>query len=187
MFKRRVFFLLACAALVSGLATFVLFHRYPRDLRAEVHVEKADLGIPGITKVYDASVTNYGRVPVRVIRCDFIDDTMSHGVEVAYAIQRWDEKAKQWQQILGASRKSFCHPYPLGVIRANLRTAWLWPGHSLSIGEEATAARDDLKIGDRVRFVIFTAEPGDYSSSIATEEFTIDEHSTSDVDFRVRH
>jgi hypothetical protein len=35
--------------------------------------------------------------------------------------------------------------------------------------------------------VIFTAEPGDYSSSIATEEFTIDEHSTSDVDFRVRH
>jgi hypothetical protein len=187
MSKLRIFFLVAFVTLVSGLTALGLLLRYPRDLRTELHVEKADLGIPGITKVYDASITNYGRIPVRVTRCDFIDDTMTHGEDVAYAIQRWDEKAKQWKQIRGASRKSFCHPYPLGVIRANLRTAWLWPRQSLSIGEEATAARDDLNIGDRVRFVIFIAEPGEYSSSMATEEFTIDEHSTSDIDFRVRH
>jgi hypothetical protein len=141
MFKWRILFLVAFVVLVSGLVALVLLHRYPRDLRTELHIEKADLGIPGITKVYDASITNYGRMPVRVTRCDFIDDTMTHGVDVAYAIQRWDERAKQWKQVHGASRKSFCHPYPLGIIRANLRTAWLWPGHSLSIGEEATAAR----------------------------------------------
>jgi hypothetical protein len=165
----------------------VLIHKYPRDVRTKLHVESADLGIPGITKIYDASITNYGHMPVRVTRCNFIDDTMTHGMSVAYAIQRWDDKTKQWRQVLGASRKSFCHPYPLGIIKAELHTAWLWPGQSLSIGEEATAARDDLNIGDQVRFVIFTAEPGDYSSSIATEGFTIDEHSTSDVDFRIRH
>lgn len=159
----------------------------PKDLRAILHVETADLGIPGITKTYDASVTNHGRAPVRITRCNFVDDTMSPGTMVAYAIQRWDEQTHRWQQVLGASRKSFCHPYPLGIMKADLTSGWLWPGQSLSTGEEATAARDGFQIGDKARFVIFTGEPGDYASSVATDPFTIDEHPTSDVDFRVRH
>lgn len=187
MVNRAIWFSLAFVTLAGCVTSFVLFHRSPLDLRTKLVVQKADLGIPGITKVYDAKIINYGHIPVRITRCDFIDDTGTRGMDVAYAIQRWDDEANEWQQILGASRKTFCHPYPLGVIHANLRTALLWPGQSLSIGEEATAARNDLSIGDRVRFVIFTGEPGDYSSSVATEAFAIDEHSTSDVDLRVRH
>jgi hypothetical protein len=159
----------------------------PKDLRAVLRVETADLGIPGITKTYDASVTNPGLAPVRVTRCNFVDDSMSRGTMVAYAIQRWDKSAQRWQQVLGASRKSFCHPFPLGIVKADLTSGWLWPGQSLSIGEEAAAARDGFQIGDKARFVIFTGEPGDYASSVATDSFTIDEHPTSDVDFRVRH
>jgi hypothetical protein len=177
--------------LLTLLAVFGLaIHKVmasPKDLRAALHVETADLGIPGITKTYDATITNRGRAPVRITRCDFVDDTMSRGTMMAYAIQRWDDQTQRWQQVLGASRKSFCHPYPLGIVSAKLTSAWLWPRQSLSIGEEATAARDGFQIGDKARFIIFTGEPGDYASSIATDPFTIDEHPTSDVDFRIRH
>ena len=176
MIKQRPFLLVASVAFISVLLVVLVLHKYPRDLRTKLHVENVDLGIPGISKVYGASITNYGLLPVRVTRCNFVSDTGTPGVSIAYAIQKWDDKTKGWRQVLGASR--YC---------GELRAAWLWPGQSLSIGEEATAARDDMNIGDRVRFVIFTADPGDYSSSKATEEFTVDEHSTSDVDFRIRH
>jgi hypothetical protein len=188
MTKLRIGVSLLLVILMGGLAAAIVVFRAARpDLKTELTIETADLGIPGITKVYDARVVNHGRWPVRVTRCNFIDDTMTHGAMVAYAIQRWDKQQQKWQQVMGSSRRSFCHPYPLGIVRADLTTQWLWPGKSLSIGEEATAARDGLQIGDRARFVIFTAEPGDYASSLPTQEFTIDEHPTSDVDFRVRH
>jgi len=171
---------------VAGAAAFHVFQS-PKDLRTSVNIEKADLGIPGITKVYNATVTNFDGKPVRITRCDFMDDTMSPGTMVAYAIQRWDKQNQRWEEVVGTSTKTFCHPYPLGIVRATLVRRWLWPGQSLEIGEEATAARDGLQIGDKARFVIFTATPGDYSSSVATEPFVIDEHPTTDADLRVRH
>ncbi|HEY4358309.1 MAG TPA: hypothetical protein VGN16_21365 [Acidobacteriaceae bacterium] len=150
-------------------------------------IENADLGIPGISKTYDASITNNGRGPALVTRCDFVDDGSSPGEQLAFAIQRWDNESGEWREVLGASRKTFCHPYPLGMSQTHLNRKWLWPGQSLSIGEEATAARDEIKIGDKVRFVLFTGEPGDYSSSMPTEAFVIDQAQTDDIAYRIRH
>ena len=105
---------------------------------------------------------------------------------VAYAVERWDSNAKRWTSVVGAG-KGFCKPYPLGILKAKLTSGLLWPGQSLSTGEEATAARDSFNIGDRGRFVVFAGTAGDYSSAVSTREFVIDEHPKTDIPPRIRH
>ena|SRR5437899_1060722 len=69
---------------------------------------------------------------------------------------------------------------------AQIKDTWLWPGQSLSTGEEITVAR--LHKGDVARFVVFTGPAGDYSHSVVTKSFPIDEElARTDVPFRVRH
>ena len=170
-----------------GLGVAILRPISAKHLVAEVAVRSEDIGIPGITKTYEAKLTNRGFLPSRVIRCDFIDDSMSHGTMVAYAVQRWNESGKQWDTIVEFGRSQFCKPYPLGIVKATLINGWLWPGQSLSTGEEATAARDGFSLGDRARFIIFVGTAGDYGSSLASADFAIDEHRKTDVNLRVRH
>lgn len=157
------------------------------ELRAHLTIDNADLGIPGISKSYDAGITNYGRGPTLVTRCDFVTDANDSGEQLAFAIQRWDGTSGKWNEILGTSRKTFCHPYPLGMSQTHLDRKWFWPGQSLSIGEEATAAREEVRVGDKLRFVLFTGEPGDYGSSMPTEAFVIDQAQSDDVAYRIRH
>jgi hypothetical protein len=156
-------------------------------LRAHLIVSKADIGIPGISKMYEAKLVNRGLWPVHISRCDFVDDTLSPGKMVAYAVQRWDATANRWTTVVEASSSEFCKPHPIAIVKAKLTSALLWPGQSLLTGEEATAARDAFNVGDRVRFVIFTGTTGDYSKAVATTEFVIDEHPKTDVPLRVRH
>jgi hypothetical protein len=137
--------------------------------------------------MYEATLTNRGFLPVRVMQCDFLDDTMSPGTMVAYAVQRWNDGRKQWDTIVEFGKSQFCKPYPLGIVKANLVNRWLWPGQSLSTGEEATAAGGGFTMGDRARFVIFTGTPGDYSSAVTTVGVTIDELPRTDANLRVRH
>ncbi len=158
-----------------------------KHLRAEVVTRSEDIGIPGITKMYQATLTNRGFLPARVTRCDFTDDSMSSGTMMAYAVQRWNENRRQWDTIVQFEQSQFCKPYPLGIVKARLVNGWLWPGQRLSTGEEATAARDGFVIGDRARFVIFVGAAGDYHSSVATADFKIDEHRKTDANLRVRH
>jgi hypothetical protein len=63
-------------------------------LRAEVVIRNSDIGIPGITKMYAARGTTRGLVPVRIARCNFIDDTLSPGTMVAYGVQRWNDNRR---------------------------------------------------------------------------------------------
>lgn len=183
MTKERV-----ALGLVVILIAPVSWFLWPQGrLKATVSCEKADYGIPGITKVYDASIRNVGALPVLVSRCNFIDDAMGHGVMVSYALQRRQPETGTWQQITATSKEGFCKPEPLSIIRANFVRRLLWPGQSLSIGEEATAARDSLKLGDHARFVIFTSDPGDYTHSMPTPEFVIDEKPVEDFGPRIRH
>ncbi len=156
-------------------------------LRAEIIVSNADLGIPGITKTYEGRIRNFGLLPVRVTRCDFIDDASAPGTIVAYAVQRWEPASPEWKTVV-TSGEGFCRPYPLGIVRARLTTGLLWPMKSLSTGEEATAARDAFHKGDRARFVIFSGSPGDFASSITTPSFSVDEERVGpDFPARVRH
>ena len=157
-----------------------------KGLHANLIVSKADIGIPGISTIYEAKLVNGGLWPVRISRCDFVDDTLSPGKMVGYAVQRWEATANRWTTVVEASAE-FCKPHPLAILKAKLTSALLWPGQSLSTGEEATAARDAFNVGDRVRFVIFTGRSGDYSKAVATAEFVIDEHPKTDMPLRVRH
>jgi hypothetical protein len=184
---RRVIWSALFTFVMIAIVTVVIAYRTPHKLNVHLKTETADLGIPGITKTYEASISNDGLLPIRITRCNFVDDGGGSGTEVSYALQRWSKVENHWRTVRADSPANFCKPYPLGIVQAKLTTTWLWPGQSLSTGEEATAAREPFQIGDHARFVIFTSKPGDYNLSAATDEFTIDEHPTSDVDFRVRH
>jgi|KBSMisStaDraftv2_1062788.scaffolds.fasta_scaffold165733_2 hypothetical protein len=177
----------------SGLALIVLLTlligapRTAKGLGAELVVRNADMGIPGISKVYEARLVNRAWWPIRVSRCDFVDDTLSPGRSVAYAVQRWDKNENRWTTVVEARVSNFCKPYPLGIVKARSTTAFLWPGQSLSTGDEATAAQVPFNVGDKGRFLIFVGAPGDYSLAVPTEDFVIDEHPQTDIPLRVRH
>jgi len=184
---------LKAAALLIGLAAISVFsvmefrhraafgHFVPLALHADVSVTKADIGIPGITKLYAAHVTNFGIFPRRVERCEFITDAFAHGVSVGYRLQQWDKSSRHWKTVLDTAAR-FCRPYPLGIVQAQLTSKLLWPGQTLSTSEEATGARGDLK-GEIMRFVVAAN-----SLDLPTDSFTIDEQvQKASVGYRVEH
>jgi hypothetical protein len=168
---------LALIVVVLGLVCVItIFRRSVDGLRAELTIENADTGIPGITKVYGARLINRSLKPVRVQYCDFVDDSMTHGEMVAYAVERWDGIAQQWRTTVRANERDFCRPFPIGIVRAKLTSRLLWPGQSISTEQETTAAQDGFEIGNKARFVIFAALASDRSAQFATPEFVIDQH-----------
>lgn len=82
---------------VAFLSTIELRHKrrfghlVGAGLHADFIVSQADLGIPGITKVYDATLTNLGPFPRKVSVCEFVTDAMGHGTTLAFAVQRWEK------------------------------------------------------------------------------------------------
>jgi hypothetical protein len=156
-------------------------HFVPLALHADVSVANADTGIPGITKLYDAHLTNFGIFPRRVERCEFLTDAFAHGVSVGYRIQQWDKSSVHWKTALDTAAE-YCRPYPLGIAQAQLTSKLLWPGQTLSTGAEATGARGDVK-GETMRFIV-VANGRDFP----TASFTIDEQvRRPDVGYRVKH
>jgi hypothetical protein len=187
LFRIAVF--MVCLTVV-GISFLELSHliRYGHfisfGMHADVLIRKADYGIPGITKVYEGELTNYGIAPVKVTACDFIDDTLSHGTQVGCTIQKWDIPASRWINIFKNDDSAFCHPYPLGMVETHIITKRLWFGQSISAGEEATAARDVFAIGDKARFVVFAGN----GLAFPTAAFSIDEHHVGpDVPYSIRH
>ena len=159
-------------------------HCFPFGLHADVSVGKADYGIDGITKVYQAKLTNYGLMPASISVCDFVDDTFSRGTHIGSLIERWDASSKNWVPVTEFDKSGFCRPYPLGIVEAHVVRKRLWTGQSVSTGEEATAAREPLTIGDKARFVLYTGG----IESIPTAPVLIDEHPIHDqIPYRVRH
>ena len=186
--------LLLLLALVSRLVLVHWHHFAAHDhvaqlgLHADVIVSNASIGIPGITKMYEAELTNLGVLPVAVTQCEFLDDTFSRGTMVAHSVERWNRTSGRWEPVVNMNSRDFCRPYPLGIVEARLATKWLWPGQSLTTGEEATAARDPLEKGDSARFVVYLRTGETKSTSIPTTGFPIDESPSADAGFlRVRH
>jgi hypothetical protein len=188
MSKRlRAALLLLAAILVSVIGVvevrhLVIFaHFAPLTLHADVSVANGDIGIPGITKLYDAHVTNFGILPRRIERCEFVTDAFAPSVTVGYRLQQWDMASRHWQTVLDAASE-YCRPYPLGIIKARLTSKLLWPGQTLSTAEEATGARGNLK-GQTMRFAVVAN-----SREFPTSSFVIDEQiEGSDANYRVRH
>ena len=163
-------------------------HVAPLGLHADVIVRDASIGIPGITKMYEAELTNYGVLPAAVTRCEFVDDTFSRGTMIAYRVDRWNRTSDHWETVVNMNSRSFCKPYPLGIVEAHLLTKWLWPGQTLTTGEEATAARNPIEKWDSARFVVFLRSGDVSSASIPTATFLIDESPAVETgELRVRH
>jgi hypothetical protein len=156
--------LLVLGATLLELVHLVHFgHFIPFGLHADVVIRKEDYGIPGITKVYEAKLTNFGFTPARITACEFISDTLSLVTQVGYTVEKWDTSTSKWENIFKSDELSTC---PRVIAKR------LWLGQSISGGEGAIAAKDVFAIGDRARFVVF-AEKG---VAFPTGSFSIDEH-----------
>ena len=194
MRKALKFAISAILLIVLGFSLHEVYHlaRFghlaPLGLHSDILIRRVDIGIPGISKDYEARLTNYGVRPITVIACDFLSDAFEHGQMVAYVIERWNPLSKAWETVLGFDKSAFCRPYPLGIAKAHVVSMRLWPGQSISTGSEATAARDAFAIGDKARFIVLAEDPGHHESTFPTAVFSIDEHPLdSDVPLRIRH
>jgi hypothetical protein len=71
-------FLIAATSLGVIIQESIHFYRYGHfvlpTLHADTVVRTGDIGIEGISKLYEAKLTNYAPVPVKVTACDFISD-----------------------------------------------------------------------------------------------------------------
>jgi hypothetical protein len=63
-------------------------HFVSYGLHADVTVSEGDTGIPGITQLIDAHLTNFGLFPETVDRCEFVSDAGAHGVSVGYRLEQ---------------------------------------------------------------------------------------------------
>jgi len=146
-------------------------------LHADLVVSKGANGLEGITKLYEARLTNYGLLPAKVTACDFTTDASAHGTKVAYTVEQWDSRQNKWKPVVEfGDEPPFCLRYPGGNIsEARLFLALLWPGQSIATDKEATAARRGFQIGDHARFSVFTGKAGDWRNAFPTPAFRIDE------------
>jgi len=143
-----------------------------RFLRAESEAAAADIGIPGISKWYSVALINPGFLPVRVAACDVTTDAGQEGVEVANAIEKWDEGSRRWTVFWRIPRTEFCK-HSFDIQSAQLTHHWLWPGKRFVTGAIAIQASDGLALGDHLRYKVF---PGtDEETEIASPAFVVDE------------
>jgi hypothetical protein len=150
-------------------------HFLPIGPHADVLVTNADFGIPGISKVYRAKLTNFGIVPVKITVCDYIDDGMRHRTQVGWAVEKWDTLTKRWRNVFeNVDNLRWCQPSPLSIVDGHIVTKRLWLGQSVEGGEGAIAASDVFAIGDNARFVVFQGN----GRFFRTASFSIDEHRT---------
>lgn len=193
---RWVAFLGLLAALIHAGKVMMLRQRHfsthghaaGRGLHADVLTRNASIGIPGINKMYEAELTNFGMLPALTRQCDYLSDAMARGTMVAYSVERWDHRSGAWQSVVDMNNAEFCAPAPLSIVEASLTARWLWPGQSVRTEEEATAAREPLRAGDTVRFRVYVRTGDSKSESVATNGFVIDESRTEDTGpLRLRH
>jgi hypothetical protein len=144
-------------------------------LHADLVVSKGDIGLEGITRLYEGRLTNYGLLPVKVTACDFTTHASAHETKVAYVVERWQGSQNKWKTV-DYGESTFCRPYPLGIIsEAHLSSVLLWPGQSIAMDKEATGARGGFQLGDYARLSVFLGKTGDWRKAFSTSAFHIDE------------
>ena len=140
-------------------------HFFPLGLHADVTDFRGDIG-PGPAIFFDAHLTNFGLYPREIERCEFVSDTNTHEVSVAYRVERYEDKDHSWKTVVD-NAQNFCRPFPLAIAQAKLVKKWLWTGQTLSTGAQAMGEPDILD-GNTMRFVIETN-----ARDFPTERFAI--------------
>ena len=132
---------------VGFLLAAGVFERFESTgLHADVHVTSADIGIPGVSKMYEATLSNDGPLPAFVEQCRGHNEE-GYETNAAYNIERWDGQRRAWRPVFEFAQPKFCD---------GTSWTWLWPGQRISTGEEATAARSAFRRHDTIRFVVAT-------------------------------
>jgi hypothetical protein len=141
------------------------------------------LSIPGLSKTYEATLTNTGSLPVPISVCDFVSDTLDRDLSILYSIERWNLDTSRWVTFADFRERS-CQPTPLSMISASVRTIWFWPKEQIQTGFIAIQGLDGLKLGDRLRFVLYPH----VDAGIPTEEFVVDEvPDNTEIGLGLRH
>lgn len=192
LMRKRIFVAVLLAIAVS-LASIQVRHRLthghfvPLGLHADIVVHNTSIGIPGITKLYEGTLTNFGFLPAQIERCTYLSDTNSPGELLAFNIEQRQPGKDEWTRRMEFAPE-LCSP--MAGFGGNTRwlRSWLWPGQVLSTEEEATAARG-FRNGDTLRFVIVIDVTGKSGrASYPTPPFTLDEQAQDNVTgYRIRH
>jgi hypothetical protein len=127
----------------------------------------------GVTKYYSVVLENKTNVTQFVNQCAWTDDSMHTVIATALELQRWNDGAKRWDRF-AAGFNSNCKSGGWDTARP-LKTP-VAPGQKLDAGGDYAGAKEQISFGDRCRFVVFLTSAGDYSNSVVSPEFQIDEH-----------
>jgi hypothetical protein len=63
-------------------------HLTPIGLHADVVIGKDHYAVQGITKWYEAKLTNVGFAPARITACEFVSDTLQLVTQVGYTTEK---------------------------------------------------------------------------------------------------
>lgn len=169
---RVVIVVLAVAAI--GLVGAFYQRRSAVLLQVRVDAVPAEIGIPGIHKMYRGVLTNAGNGRAAVRVCDSLTDAFGREVHVAHAIERWNDLSGRWEEFWRIPREAFCRPYPTGIVEGRVTEIALSAGHSVETSDIAIQASEGLRLGDRLRFVVFPYFDHE-STRITSAAFEIDE------------
>ena len=193
--KRYLFVIFFPLILTYAILAVAGFRGSTIGLRAAMIVLTGKSAIPGISKTYEAELVNRALWPIRVTRCEFVENG-SHpqsGSRLAYSVEKAEDGGgHEWRTVVADTAAEFCKPSQAapgipGIAEAHLVERLLWPGQKLLSGDEAAAAQEDFNLGDRARFVLYAGIVGESSASVPTPEFIIDEHPTGQVDYQAAH
>ena len=139
-------------------------------LTAECKVERAEIGIAGITKTYSVMLLNRSPLPVRFAGCSVTTDAGEQGIELVTSIEKWNRASDRWVEFWRVPPDDYCNREP-DVLSARRQDYWLWPGKRILTGDIAIQATDGLQMGDLLRWKVFPRG----SVVIASVPFSIDE------------
>lgn len=158
---------------------FVLY-----GVHVDVVSQRADIGIPGIERMYSAEAFNYTFLPFALQGCRVPKDVSPFEVvDYRYQVQRFDPEYGVWVKVVGYDPFD-CEP---------LVTTRIWPGQSIrTVDWEATGARNGIQKGDTARFVVFTAfnkvDDAPDQRILSSPSFIIEDHvADPSVSYRVKH
>jgi hypothetical protein len=92
MRKRSAYVAVVASSIIAGIVILnrPLLHVRPRGsdagLEVQVSANAAQIGIPGVTKMYEGNLRNIGRFPVSIQVCDALTDAMYQEIRVAHAL-----------------------------------------------------------------------------------------------------
>jgi hypothetical protein len=143
-----------------------------------------DIGIPGISNDYAATVSNFTPFPIQMRGCKGPSDTSPYyEIVYRYQVEKWQPATGTWAKIMAV---------PPSCPNEDLVTTTLGPGKTMQIVEwEATGARDGLEKGNMVRFSVFAAfndaNDAPMQRNIVSPPFLIEDHPLSSNSYRIRH